>query len=41
LSPAAHAALGTKLEIEYFAQRIPASVKADPMFDAKIARLKA
>jgi glycine cleavage system aminomethyltransferase T len=34
------AAVGTKLEIEYFGQRLAATVAEDPMFDAKMTRLK-
>jgi glycine cleavage system aminomethyltransferase T len=39
--PVEHAALGTQLEIEYFSQRFPATVSADPQWDAKMVRLKA
>lgn len=39
--PVAHAAVGTKLEIEYFGQRLAATVSDDPLFDPKMARLKA
>ncbi|NJM41197.1 MAG: aminomethyl transferase family protein [Anaerolineae bacterium] len=34
------AAVGTKLEIEYFGQRLAATVAEDPRFDAKMVRLK-
>ena len=38
--PIEHARPGTKLEIEYFGERLGASVADDPMFDAKMARLR-
>ena len=38
--PIEHAVLGTKLEIEYFGHRFGATVADDPVFDAKMARLK-
>ncbi len=34
------ATVGTKLEIEYFGQRLAATVADDPMFDAKMVRLR-
>ena len=34
------AAIGTQIEIEYFGQRLAATVADDPMFDAKMLRLK-
>ena len=34
------AAVGTKLEIEYFGKRYGATVADDPVFDAKMTRLK-
>jgi glycine cleavage system aminomethyltransferase T len=32
---------GSKVEIEYFGERLPATVRAEPLFDPKMARLKA
>ena len=39
--PAAQAALGTTVEIEYFGERFSAIVTDDPLFDAKMLRMKA
>jgi dimethylglycine oxidase len=39
--PIAHAAAGTRLEIEYFGERYPATVSDEPLFDKKMARMKA
>lgn len=39
--PAAHAVVGAKVEIEYFGERLPATVSDDPQFDPAMARLKA
>jgi glycine cleavage system aminomethyltransferase T/glycine/D-amino acid oxidase-like deaminating enzyme len=38
--PMEHAAVGTKVEIEYFGQRYGGTVAEDPIFDAKMTRLK-
>jgi glycine cleavage system aminomethyltransferase T/glycine/D-amino acid oxidase-like deaminating enzyme len=38
--PSEMATVGTKLEIEYFGQRLGATVADDPMFDAKMTRLR-
>ncbi|HYN89410.1 MAG TPA: aminomethyltransferase family protein, partial [Ardenticatenaceae bacterium] len=39
--PLEHAAEGTKLEIEYFGQRYPATVSCEPLYDPKHAKLRA
>ncbi|MGB0388515.1 MAG: GcvT family protein [Ardenticatenaceae bacterium] len=39
--PAQHAAPGTQLQVEYFAQRIGATVSKEPLYDPKMTRLKA
>ena len=39
--PVEHASVGTALEIIYFGERFKATVSADPLFDAKMTRLKA
>jgi glycine cleavage system aminomethyltransferase T len=39
--PATHATVGTKVEIEYFGERLPATVSDDPQFDPTMSRLKA
>jgi len=38
--PIALAEPGTKVEIEYFGERFPATVREEPLFDPKMARLK-
>jgi glycine cleavage system aminomethyltransferase T len=38
--PSAIAQEGTPVEVEYFGERIAATVAADPLFDPKGARLK-
>ena len=38
--PAAQSAVGTPMEIEYFGQRLAATVNHDPLFDAKMTRMK-
>lgn len=39
--PIALSAPGTAIEIEYFGERLPATVREEPLFDPKMARLKA
>ena len=39
--PVEHAKLGTALEILYFGERFKATISPDPLFDAKMTRLKA
>jgi glycine cleavage system aminomethyltransferase T/glycine/D-amino acid oxidase-like deaminating enzyme len=39
--PPEHSALGTKLHIEYFGERLAATVAADPQWDVRMERLKA
>lgn len=39
--PIAMAAPGSNVEIEYFGERLPATVREEPLFDPKMARLKA
>jgi glycine cleavage system aminomethyltransferase T len=39
--PAAHAAVGVRVAIEYFGERLPATVSDDPLFDPAMTRLKA
>jgi glycine cleavage system aminomethyltransferase T len=38
--PIAHAAPGSQVEIEYFGERLAATVSDEPLFDAKGARMK-
>ena len=38
--PAAQSAVGTPMEIEYFGERLAATVNHDPLFDPKMARMK-
>ncbi|HWQ15987.1 MAG TPA: FAD-dependent oxidoreductase [Roseiflexaceae bacterium] len=38
--PTEYAALGTKVEVEYFGEHLPATVSAEPLFDPKGARMK-
>ncbi len=38
--PLEHADVGTKVEIEYFGERLPATVSAEPLFDPAGARMK-
>jgi len=38
--PAAHAAPGARLEVEYFGERFAAVVSADPQWDARMERLR-
>jgi dimethylglycine dehydrogenase len=37
----AHAAPGTRLEVEIFGSRVPVTVRAEPLFDPDNARLRA
>lgn len=39
--PLEHSAPGTRLAIEYFGQRLAATVRTEPLFDAQMVRLKA
>jgi glycine cleavage system T protein len=39
--PIAHAAAGTKVEVEYFGQRLTATVTREPLYDPKNEKLKA
>ncbi|MCL4857943.1 MAG: FAD-dependent oxidoreductase [Caldilineaceae bacterium] len=39
--PVQYAGLGTQLEVEYLGERWPATVSAEPLWDAKMERLKA
>ena len=39
--PIGHAQVGTKVEIEYFGERLPATVNDEPLFDPQGARLRA
>lgn len=39
--PIEHARVGHKVEIEYFGERLPATVTDEPMFDAKGTRMRA
>ncbi len=38
--PVEHAAAGTKVEIQYFGKRYPATVRKEPLFDPEMTRLK-
>ncbi|MCS6848879.1 MAG: FAD-dependent oxidoreductase [Anaerolineae bacterium] len=38
--PVAHANVGAKVEIEYFGERLPATVSAEPLFDPAGTRMK-
>jgi glycine cleavage system aminomethyltransferase T len=38
--PISHASVGSQVEIEYFGERLPATVSDEPLFDAKGARMK-
>ena len=38
--PASLAVEGTRLEVIYFGERIPAIVASDPLFDPKMTRMK-
>ena len=38
--PIAHAATGSPVEIEYFGERLAATVTNEPVFDAKGTRMK-
>nr|BFE87879.1 hypothetical protein GCM10020093_104800 [Planobispora longispora] len=38
--PAAAAAPGTAVEVEYFGERVPARVAAEPLFDPAMSRIK-
>jgi len=39
--PALHTAVGTQVAIEYFGERLAATVSDDPQFDPAMQRLKA
>ncbi|MCI2422677.1 FAD-dependent oxidoreductase [Saccharopolyspora sp. K220] len=38
--PAPAAAPGTRVEVEYFAEKLPATVAAEPLFDPEMARIR-
>jgi glycine cleavage system aminomethyltransferase T len=38
--PIQHAEVGSRVEIGYFDQRLPAQVRAEPLFDPKMQRLR-
>jgi glycine cleavage system aminomethyltransferase T/glycine/D-amino acid oxidase-like deaminating enzyme len=38
--PAEHAAPGTRVEVEYFGRRVPATVAAEPLFDPDMSRIR-
>jgi glycine cleavage system T protein len=38
--PVEHAAAGTKVEVQYFGKRYPATVRKEPLFDPEMTRLK-
>jgi glycine cleavage system T protein len=38
--PVEHAAAGTKVEVQYFGKRDPATVRKEPLFDPEMTRLK-